>query len=305
MRIAKTGKFLDSWVIDKTLFDFVSDGSCACCGLPYIFNPDGVKGLIEACTDIETDAAEDEINAKSPWPPEIREQVWGDRVRLRLKMKQQMKNYKAFLTEYSLEDIKEFCLLKDNVQIMRKIFQMPRMMIMEEIKEYNIHSAYSNVMAAVTEQVAKFPQTLYEDDGRCQEEIDFERNLIFSRRGAGFTLKLFQKCDGEIIMNEDILDSFLNYMSKLGGPKLLVRKLIRGNEFNNDGTDEGDDLKDDDENEVPDKSSGGFQGDRRLIRLLVARYWARGIIEKYAESLKETNGNLQEISRNLQSTSIK
>ena len=84
-------KFGDQWVIDRTFFEYVNGGECACCGFPHMF-PGGIEGAINAISDLETDAAQAEIkaNEKSPWPPEMREEVWADRLRLRYKMKKEM-----------------------------------------------------------------------------------------------------------------------------------------------------------------------------------------------------------------------
>ena len=276
--VVSKGKFLDSWVVDRTLFDFVSTGACACCGLPYLFNPDGLKGLIEACTDIDTDAAEQELHAKSPWPPEIREQVWGDRVRLRLKMKREMKHFKSFLTECSINDVKEFCL--ENVSLMKRIFQMPRMLIMEKIKDYDIHSSYSNVLSAVVEQVANFKLTKYEIDGLADAEIEFEKRLGFNKRGTGFNISLFDDKEPDKIDVES-LDIFFEMFELLGGPKLLFRR-CGGNEKNGE---------EDDENDSRVQSEAGFRGDRRLVRLIIARFWAKQVMEKYLDDTKEKDNS--------------
>ena len=78
-------RFSDQWVVDRTLFEFATGGSCACCGFSHLFLPNGLKGLIDEVSDLETDAANNEFEAaqKSPWPPTMRDQVWADRVRLR------------------------------------------------------------------------------------------------------------------------------------------------------------------------------------------------------------------------------
>ena len=262
-------------------------------GLPYLFQPDGLKGLIDACTDIETDAAENELNTPSPWPPQIREQVWADRVRLRLKMKQEMKTYRIFFEKYSIEDIRSFCVSGKNSPILKRIFQMPRQLILDAIKEYGIHSSYSNVLSAVIDQVANFHLTKYKPDGRSIDELQFERNLIFSKRGAGFTLPLFTVAYPDQV-NQDALDVFLKFMTKLGGPKLLMRKLERSND---------DDSEEDDENDEKgssNKNGPSFQGDRRLIRLIIARFWTRSIIEKF-ESSKSKDDDIDEVTNGIES----
>ena len=96
------GKFKDKWVVDKSLFDFfkLGGGSCVCCQFIDAYNQD-LKGMINAISDLETDAANAELNAaeRSPWPHEMRDQVWGDRLRLRMKMKNDMLFYKDFFSD--------------------------------------------------------------------------------------------------------------------------------------------------------------------------------------------------------------
>jgi hypothetical protein len=67
-------RFTDEWVVTKSLFEYTTGGSCACCSFPAIFDPNGLKGLINSVSDLETDAAENEFQSaqSSPWPPEMR-----------------------------------------------------------------------------------------------------------------------------------------------------------------------------------------------------------------------------------------
>ena len=94
-------RFTDKWVLDKCMFDYVQGGSCACCGFPHLFAPGGLEGMINAMSDLETDSKTHEINAAkiSPWPEDMRDQIWGDRLLLRFKMKKEMKDYRGFLEE--------------------------------------------------------------------------------------------------------------------------------------------------------------------------------------------------------------
>ena len=55
-------RFLDNWVVDRTMFEYVSGGTCACCGFPHLY-PNGVTGLINSISDLETDAAQAEVSA--------------------------------------------------------------------------------------------------------------------------------------------------------------------------------------------------------------------------------------------------
>lgn len=68
-------RFSDQWVIDKTMFDVVYGGGCACCS--FNFMPNGTVGLIQSLSELETDAKENEISAleKLPWPQEVSRDV--------------------------------------------------------------------------------------------------------------------------------------------------------------------------------------------------------------------------------------
>jgi len=119
-------RFSDDWVVDRTMFEFVSGGSCACCGMNHLFLPDGLKGLIDSISDLETDAANNELSAaqKSPWPPNMRDEVWADRVRLRHKMKKEMKVYKDFFEKEGRESVERWCRDEIGASGLRKMFQM-------------------------------------------------------------------------------------------------------------------------------------------------------------------------------------
>ena len=102
-------------------------------------------------------------------------------------------------------------------------------------------------------------------------------------------------------MNKDALDMLVTMVESLGGPKLLHRAPKKQKPKADDGGDEGDDSDDDeggaddaDEAPVPGQTGPSFRSDRRIIRLLIARYWADQIIQKYKALKKEqdeaTNG---------------
>mmetsp|Transcript_32414 Transcript_32414/g.58588 ORF Transcript_32414/g.58588 Transcript_32414/m.58588 type:complete len:192 (-) Transcript_32414:594-1169(-) len=164
-------RFADNWVVDKCMFDYVQGGSCACCGFPHLFAPGGFEGMVNSMSDLETDAAANEINAakSSPWPPEMRDQIWGDRLLLRFKMKKEMKVYRAFLEgvvrgdaendetgngEINIKDaigvLQNFCINELSPRQVRGIFQLPRSELTEVLKsKYKICSAYAVVFCTV------------------------------------------------------------------------------------------------------------------------------------------------------------
>ena len=185
-------RFTDQWVIDRVLFDYVSGGSCACCGVSFAqFLPNGTADLIGAVSDLDTDQATKEINALEhhPWPRELRDQVWADRVKLRQKLKQSMKMYREFYQEEG-EGFEQWC--RDNPLLLKKCLQIPRSEIATIVtSRYDIHSAFGVVLSTVVEQVACFGLTKYPTDARGDTgEVDFEKDLHFSRM-SGFTLNVF------------------------------------------------------------------------------------------------------------------
>ncbi|KAL7542748.1 hypothetical protein ACHAXR_012052 [Thalassiosira sp. AJA248-18] len=308
-------RFTDSWVLDKTMFDYVQGGSCACCGFPHIFAPGGLEGMINSMSDLETDTAANEINAAkaSPWPPEMRDQIWSDRLLLRFKMKKEMKIYRAFLEKVvqdngDVDSSVEKNNIRDAIPILhqfcndlspkqlRGIFQLPRSELTEVIKsKYKICSAYAIVLCGVVEQVANFKISGYGVDARCSsveggdntEEI-FENELKFVKVGPGFCLNIATNEKA----NDDVIIKFLQRMVSLAGPTLLARASKTTSHDNNDGSgsdNNGSDGEVDGASEMNAESTNtpSFRSDRRIVRLLIARYWADRLIEKYNEVQKE------------------
>lgn len=271
-------RFSDQWLIDKTLFDYVQGGSCACCAFNFL--PGGTAGLIQSMSEFETDAANAEIGAleKLPWPPDMKDQVWMERVRLRQFCKGKMKEYRDFWREHGqsyavwLNDV--------SVQKLRKLFQLPRSEIVERLKQqnYRFHSAFGTVLCAVTEQVAHFDVTGYPVDGRGEAEIGFEECLTFSRQG-GFTLRNLDR--------KQTKAQWLKRHEALGGPKLLDRNTKRT--LDDDNSDDGNNSVY--ENDTPKSvvsSTPSFRSDRRLVRLLIARAFADVLQRAY---LKDNDTN--------------
>lgn len=266
-------KFSDNWVVDRTMFEFVNGGSCACCSFPNLY-PDGVAGMINAISDLETDAAQAEIKAaeRSPWPPDMREQVWSDRVRLRHKLKKEMRAYQSFWEDEG-EQFQDWIRNDLQPKQLRKMLQIPRSEVTERLKgKYNIHSAFGTVLCAVIEQVAHFKDTKYPVDARGDTEVAFEQNLVFDRRG-GFTMRISDK-DGNY--KENVLQIWFDRMKSLGGPKLLGRAKKTSDTDDDEEGGADDAAQDDDGGAGP-----SFRSDRRIIRLLIARYWADSLMQKY------------------------
>mmetsp|Transcript_4541 Transcript_4541/g.6659 ORF Transcript_4541/g.6659 Transcript_4541/m.6659 type:complete len:286 (-) Transcript_4541:67-924(-) len=281
-------RFTDEWVVTKSLFEYTVGGQCDCCTFPsLLFHPDGLKGLISSVSDLETDAADAEIKAteSSPFPPEMREHIWADRVKVRFKMKKEMDSYKEFLQEVEGGEagLIHWCTEELGSTALRRIFQMPRSEVEEILtNRYGICPAYVAIMKCVVDQVANFGITKYDNDGRGEEELAFEKMLTFNRRG-GFMLGIVRN-DAEI--DEDTLFTFVSVMKTLGGPKLLQRGPKSSNRDEEDGG------ADEPMREVMNEGGGpSFRSDRRITRLIIARYWADQIISKYKASCAiENNG---------------
>ena len=278
-------RFNDEWLIDKTLFDYTMGGGCACCSFNFL--PNGITGLIQDSmqSELETDAIQDEVNSLDilPWPVDLKNQVWMERVRLRQLLKKDMiPTYKEFFNVHG-EGYKQWLYNEVTPRRMFNIFQLSRTELQNywnKESKYNIHAAFGTVLCGVIEQIAYFHMTGYPTDGRGKliinddksisgqndeennnngqvitGEVEFENILKFDKR-CGFTLKdlLIEKQDdttGEMTkqVNKDVLDIWIIRHESLCGPKLLDRnykkkKKIDGDE---DGEGDGDDDNDDDE----------------------------------------------------------
>ena len=140
-----------------------------------------------------------------------------------------------------------------------------------------IHSAYAVVLCTVMEQVAFFSLTEYPPDGRSSVELAFERHLQFDKRG-GFLLRL-QINENYGTMNDEVLQVLLQRIQSLGGPKLLDRGPSKENDDDDNNDADGTDKQQQSSSDGP-----SFQSDRRIIRLIIARYWADLLMSKYLET---------------------
>jgi hypothetical protein len=314
-------RYRDDWLIDRVMFDYLSGGSsCSCCGLNHAMNlflPNGTADLVGAVSDLETDQAQKEISAihssRNPWPRELQDQVWADRVRLRQHMKRDMSAYRTFWDEYG-EACREWAANAarggfggTNQQqsswplAPHRIFQVSRSEISLMLSErYGIDSAYGVVLCAALEQIACFDLTGYGPDAPSGSvEADFESILVFDRR-RGFTLKGLDRIqepspnglagatkDGLDVAcdNAEVLDIWLRRHQALGGPKLL-EKTLRQRATDED---EGDADNADSHPAAPPKpapSEPSFQSDRRVLRLVIARHFADQFMKKFLEEIR-------------------
>ncbi|KAG7372276.1 hypothetical protein IV203_018419 [Nitzschia inconspicua] len=242
-------RFSDQWLIDRTLFDYVQGGSCACCSFNFL--PNGTVGLIQSMSEFETDAADAEVSAldKLPWPPDMKDQVWIERVRLRQYCKGTMKMYKQFWNEHG------------------EAFEVWFMRLPKE------------------SLFAHFQLTQYPADGRGNAEIGFEEILAFDRRG-GFTIrddststreKWLARHKGlggpKLLERKEKAPSRTNYDSD-------------DSEADNDasaGTPETNEISPNETNiDVP-----SFRSDRRIVRWMIARCFADTLQQAFLKQLVE------------------
>jgi hypothetical protein len=234
-----------------------------------------VDGLISSISDLEADVARMEMNEDSLFPPEIKEAIWSDRVRVRFRMKKDIATYSTFYNETLNSDIsklKQFC-LELGPERLKEIFQMTK----EQVKDitsnkYKISPSYCSIISAVLEQVANYHMTNYEMDSRCKEEELFERILCYDKTNQFMLHILKVNNDNEYHpqIDEIVLDKFMSVISMwLTGPKLLRK---------------GPSLESNVDIKRACKKHGlRFRSDRRLVRLIIARYWTDCIMDQYKE----------------------
>mmetsp|Transcript_10278 Transcript_10278/g.20162 ORF Transcript_10278/g.20162 Transcript_10278/m.20162 type:complete len:318 (+) Transcript_10278:300-1253(+) len=294
------GRFLDTWVVDRVMFEFVNQGGCNCCGFTH--GGMGMQDFMALCSDVETDDGRTE--KRSPWPPFMQNEVWADRVKFRRMLKDTMCTYRERYEEHGPEFVNWWLNLDVNER--KRCFQMPK----EELRvqfntTYDFQTAYQVVLCSVLEQVENFPATGYRNDGGSDCEVYFEEHLE-ARRGAWTMAE-------EFISTDEGCDMFFGMLMQLGGDHLLPKRPTesrkRAAQAKRDVEEAGKNLDaksaDDDDDDEEDARENGedkaikngtqsFQGDRRLVRILIFRYFAdmawtrfkRAVLDKPAEEAK-------------------
>src|SRR4051794_4229335 len=120
-------RFLDSWVVERTLFEFVNQGGCACCSFSQSLRQDQLASM---CSDWETDDQKKE--KKSLWPQQMSEDVWAERVKYRRVLKEGLPQYRERFVNGSEAEAFFAWLIKADIAVKKQIFQMP----MEQLQEY-------------------------------------------------------------------------------------------------------------------------------------------------------------------------
>lgn len=73
------GRYLDTWVVDRVMFEFVNQGGCQCCGFAH--GGMDMADFMALCSDVETDDGKTE--QKSPWPKFMQDEVGYTRNRFK------------------------------------------------------------------------------------------------------------------------------------------------------------------------------------------------------------------------------
>ena len=120
--------------------------------------------------------------------------------------------------------------------------------------------------------MAGFKLTGYPPDGRGSMELDFEQKLLTYDRRGGFTLPLVSE-ENDGVLQEDLLQIWLQRMKALGGPVLLERG--KSGSQDNDGDADGPTSL------ATTSAKPSFASDRRIIRLVIARIFADLLQEKF------------------------
>ncbi|GMI48030.1 hypothetical protein TrCOL_g4805 [Triparma columacea] len=288
------GRFTDDWVVDRSMFEYVNQGSCTCCGISHAGM--NMMEFMQACSDLETDDGKKEV--QSPWPVFMKNEIWSDRVKIRNMMKKEMARFAEDLEEHGEGMVEHLYNIPANS--LTRLFQLPRDELSEIIQEkYDVRGAFLVVFCAVVEQVANFPVTGYSNDGRGEEELDFEEALTYNKR-CGFTLNFEEHLDAT--------GAFASFLKRFGGPKLMPRSskskgaaaAMVSEEKEDDKESAGDEKEDDneeeeeeeEEKEVVGQRGQSFRADRRLARLIIGRYWFDRLLQSYKKELK--NKDLEE-----------
>uniref|UniRef100_H3GET7 Uncharacterized protein n=1 Tax=Phytophthora ramorum TaxID=164328 RepID=H3GET7_PHYRM len=250
-------KYEDTWVVDRTMFEYVNQGGCSCCGVTHtIMN---LAEFASKCSDwgmnfctlqfmvvvvliggdtlAETD--DEKKEQFSPWPTFIHEEILTERARLRMAMKADMKKYKEFVDEHLKGFMAWWSRLGENAKA--RIFQLPD----DEVLSYfRVHTKVKG-----------------------SYEIHQRESFVL---------------DPQYVVMEAGDTNFFEMLKILGGPKLLpVRTTRNANEKS-----EAESEQTKSENNVQ-----SFRSDRRLARLVMFRIFADMAIRKYKREVVNADLN--------------
>ncbi|KAG3217101.1 hypothetical protein PC129_g12050 [Phytophthora cactorum] len=250
-------KYEDTWVVDRTMFEYVNQGGCSCCGVTHtIMN---LADFASKCSDWETD--DENKEQFSPWPMFIHEEILTERARLRMAMKADMNKYRGFVDAHMKGFINWWSRLGENAKA--RMFQLPA----EEVLSYfrvqtKVKGSYEILLCAILEQIRHFQETGY-TDGRVAAELYFEKNLVYIANDAGDT-------------------NFFEMLKILGGPKLLPVRTTRNPNEKSEA--EAEQAK-------SESNVQSFRSDRRLVRLVMFRIFADMAMRKYTREVVNAESN--------------
>ncbi|OWZ04023.1 hypothetical protein PHMEG_00024154 [Phytophthora megakarya] len=260
-------KYEDTWVVDRTMFEYVNQGGCSCCGVTHtIMN---FADFASKCSDWESD--DEKKEHYSPWPMFIHEEILTERARLRMAMKADMNKYKDFVDTHMKGFMAWWSRLGENAKT--RIFQLP----VDEVLSYfrvqtKVKGSYEILLCAILEQIRHFNETGY-SDGRVAAELFFEKNL---HQRESFVL------DSQYIGMEAGDMNFFEMMKILGGPKLLPVRTTRNPNEKSEA--EAEQAK-------SESNVQSFRSDRRLVRLVMFRIFADMAMRKYMREVVNADSN--------------
>ena len=257
-------RFLDSWVVERTLFEFVNAGGCSCCGMQH--GGMRMEDFQKMCSDFETDDGRKE--KKSPWPDFMRDDVWSERVKFRRLLKEGLPTYASRFPAGARETDFTRWFRSIDVKERARAFQMPKDELKLMLNNMGFKPAYNVVLCAVVEQVERYQDTGYVEDGASDAEVTFDE-CLYVERGA-FVL------NPEYYTEPDGIDLLLQRFSELGGPHLLAKRdEERRQRANDDGP----------VDEAAREDTQTFRSDRRLVRVCMARYFADVCWRKFQKAV--------------------
>lgn len=287
--MANASSFTDGWVIDRTLFDHARLGNRDCCG-GCISMMASSPLMLELCTDLDTD--DRRKDALAHFPPCMKAEIDRDRLAIRLQLKNALPRYQSFVGS----SLTRFAAWWATVPLARK--QSICVMPMAEVAvlyatQLDMRGAYNTVsqpkphksatdmqfsnlnhhynhqlLVALLEQVRHFQETGYAHDGAIEPEVAFERALTVKRGALGLTPEYLQSATG-----------FRELLGFIGGPKLLLPHSKRRTE---ESTSASASII-----TSSKTATSCFRGDRRLIRLVVARYLVDRAIRQFEKAAAE------------------
>ena len=285
--------------------------------------PGGTAGIIETMSEFDTDSKRDEIEAlhRLPWPVEMKDEVWMERVRLRQYCKRTMKRYKEFWDDQSSKHrpgpaqvtlsngptapessaspspssspplsrsvqqttFEEWFMSLDRSQL-AKYFQLPRREPLERIQKQGR---------------GQKPFLLHPAFGTVlcavTEQVAHFNLTCYPPDGQGTAelgfedILAFHKRGGFTLIDDSVetRQKWLLRHRTLGGPKLLEKQ----NESNDENDDDSDDEAEGDgvatDTNPPPPTIPSFRSDRRIMRLLIARCFADDLQSAYQKDMKE------------------